>query len=64
MADIFDEVSEELKQDQLKRIWNKYSKYIISVTFILFLSVLVYFFFDKWKLDKIEVTSYQFFSGI
>ena len=64
MADIFDEVSEELKQDQLKQIWNNYSKYIISVAFILFISVLAYFFYDKWKLEKIEVSSSQFFSGI
>jgi len=64
MADIFDEVSEELKQDQLKQIWNKYSKYIISVAFILFISVLGYFFYDKWRLEKIEVSSSQFFSGI
>lgn len=64
MADIFDEVSEELKQDQLKQIWNNYSKYIISVACILFVSVLGYFFYDKWKLEKIEVSSSQFFSGI
>ncbi|MDA9807490.1 hypothetical protein N9D05_09305 [Alphaproteobacteria bacterium] len=64
MADIFDEVSEELKQDQLKQIWNKYSIYIISVAFILFISVLGYFFYDKWRLEKIEVSSSQFFSGI
>jgi len=64
MADFFDEVSEELKQDQLKQIWNKYSKYIISVAFILFISVLGYFFYDKWRLEKIEVSSSQFFSGI
>jgi len=30
MADIFDEVSEELKQDQLIQIWKKYSKLIIN----------------------------------
>lgn len=64
MADIFDEVSEELKQDQLKQIWNNYSKYIISVAFIIFISVLGYFFYDKWRLEKIEVSSSQFFSGI
>lgn len=64
MADIFDEVSEELKQDQLKQIWNNYSKFIISVIFILFISALGYFFYDKWKLEKIEVSSSQFFSGI
>jgi hypothetical protein len=52
MADIFDEVSEELKQDQLKQIWNNYSKYIISVAFILFISVLGYFFTTSGSLKK------------
>ena len=64
MADIFDEVSEELKQDQLKKIWQDYSKYIISVSIILFTSGLGYFFYDKWKIEKLEVSSTQFFSGL
>ena len=34
MADIFDEVSEELKQDQLIKIWKKYSKLIITIIFL------------------------------
>ena len=64
MADIFDEVSEELKQDQLKKIWQDYSKYIISVSIILFTSGLGYFFYDKWKIEKLEVSSSHFFSGL
>jgi hypothetical protein len=64
MADIFDEVSEELKQDQLKQIWYNYSKYIISAILILFISALGYFLYDKWKIEKLEVSSSQFFSGI
>ena len=64
MADIFDEVSEELKQDQLKKIWQDYSKYIISVSIILFASGLGYFFYDKWKIEKLEVSSSYFFSGL
>ena len=64
MADIFDEVSEELKQDQLKKIWQDYYKYFISVSIILFTSGLGYFFYDKWKIEKLEVTSSHFFSGL
>ena len=64
MADIFDEVSEELKQDQLKKIWQDYSKYIISVLILLFVSGLGYFFYDKWKIEKLEVSSSHFFSGL
>ena len=64
MADIFDEVSEELKQDQLKKIWHDYSKYIISISIILFAFGFGYFFYDKWKIEKLEVSSSQFFSGL
>ena len=64
MADIFDEVSEELKQDQLKKIWHDYSKYIISVIIILFACGLGYFFYDKFKIEKLEASSSQFFVGL
>jgi hypothetical protein len=64
MADIFDEVSEELKQDQLKKIWHDYSKYIISISIVLFATGLGYFFYDKWKTNNLEVSSSQFFSGL
>ena len=49
MADIFDEVSEELRQDQLKKIWQKYNKFIFLIIFILFLSVGGFKFYESWK---------------
>ena len=39
MADIFDEVSEELKQDQLIQTWKKYSKLIITLILIFVVSI-------------------------
>ena len=36
MADIFDEVSEELRQDQIKNIWKKYQKFIYLIVFIIY----------------------------
>ena len=39
MADIFDEVSEDLRKDQYKQIWLKYKKFIISFIFIFALSI-------------------------
>ena len=49
MADIFDEVSEDLRQDQMLQIWKKYGKFIIG--FIILLTV---FFLDGIKKNKIE----------
>ena len=64
MADIFDEVSEELKQDRLIQIWKKYSKYIISFLFITIISIFSYQLFIYWDKKKLEANSQQFFNAI
>jgi len=64
MADIFDEVSEELKQDQLIQFWKKYSKYFISIALLLIISFLGYFFYNQWKQKMLENSSSQYFSAI
>ena len=30
MADIFDEIDEELKQDRTKELWTRYGKFVIA----------------------------------
>jgi hypothetical protein len=64
MADIFDEVSEELKQDQLIQFWKKYSKYFISIALVSIISFLGYFFYNQWKQKTLENSSSQYFSAI
>ena len=64
MADIFDEVSEDLRKDQYKQIWSKYKKYIISfiVIFIVSISVFKYLEFYQEK-KKIEIAT-LYFDGV
>ena len=64
MADIFDEVSEELKQDQLIQLWKKYSKYIFSLIILLILSISSYQGYLIWNKKKMTENSEQFFSGL
>ena len=64
MADIFDEVSEELKQDRLIQIWKKYSKYIISFLFISIITIISYQLYIYLNKKKIEASSQQFFNAI
>lgn len=64
MADFFDEVSEELKQDQIIRLWKKYSKYIFSLLFLIILSISSYQGYLIWNKKKITANSEQFFSGL
>ena len=39
MADIFDEVNEDLKQDQMQRLWSRYGKYVLLAVSIVVLGV-------------------------
>ena len=64
MADIFDEVSEELKQDQLIQLWKKYSKFIITFFILLVLSFSTYKVYMIWNEKKLTESSEQFFSGL
>ena len=64
MADIFDEVSEELKQDRLIQIWKKFSKYIISFFVITILTILSYQLFLNWSEKKIRSKFSTIFYGL
>ncbi len=64
MADIFDEVSEELKQDQLIQTWKKYSKLIITLILIFIVSLGSYQAYIKWNKKQIEVISEQYFQAL
>ena len=46
MADIFDEVTEELRQDQLKNLWKKYNRFIFIVIFFVALFIGAFKFYE------------------
>ena len=64
MADIFDEVSEELKNDQLIKTWKKYSKFIIAFVILLIISLISYQAFKNWNKKRIETISKEYFEAI
>ena len=64
MADIFDEVSEELKKDQLIQTWKKYSKLIITSIIILIVLLGSYQAYTTWNKKQIEVVSEQYFQAL
>ena len=64
MADIFDEVSEELKQDRLLQIWKKFSKLIISFLIVIIISISSYQLYLNWIEKKLEASSEQFFTAL
>ena len=64
MADIFDEVSEELKKDQLIQTWKKYSKLIITLVLLIIISLASYQIHLIWTKNKIEEISEQYFQAL
>ena len=64
MADIFDEVSEDLRKDQYKHFWLKYKKIIISLVSIFVLSVVALKYIQHYQeKKKIEVAT-LYFNGL
>ena len=64
MADIFDEVTEELRQDQLKQFWYKYQKFIFGIIFIILLTVGSYQGYIFFKNKKIQENSNLFINAL
>ena len=64
MADIFDEVSEELKKDQLIKTWKKYSKFIIITISLSIISLFSYQAYISWNKKKLEIISAQYFQAL
>ena len=64
MADIFDEVSEDLRKDQYKQIWFKYKKFIISFVLIFVLSVVTFKFVEYYQEKKKIQIATLYFDGL
>ena len=64
MADIFDEVSEDLRQDQILKIWKKYSKFIIGFIILIIISVLGFQGYKSWNKNQLNVKSEYFFNAL
>ena len=61
MADIFDEVSEDLRKDQYKQIWLKYKKFIITFISIFILSIIAFKYIEYYQeKKKIEIATLYF----
>ena len=57
MADIFDEVDEELKRDQMQVLWASYGKYLIAAVSIVVLGVAARQGYDAWLANKAETAA-------
>ena len=58
------EINEEIKQDNYKKLWNKYGKYLIGLLIIIIFFVSSGTIYKNYKTNKIEKQSELYFQAI
>ena len=52
MSDIFNEVDEEVRREQLKKLWDKYGLFIIALAFLIIAGVGGYRAYDWYQMKQ------------
>ena len=64
MADIFQEIDEELRQDRASKLWNRYGNYVIAVAVLIVLAVGGYKYWTARDLENRQAESAAFQEAI
>lgn len=64
MADIFQEIDEELRQDRVAKLWNRYGNYVIVVAVLIVLLVGGYKYWTAWDLENRQTESATYQSAV
>ena len=64
MSDIFQEVDEELREENYKSIWHKYKYYVIGSLLIFILGVALNAFWKDYSLGEVNDRSKKFFAAL
>ena len=64
MADIFEEVDEELKEENLKKLWDRYGRFLIAAVVLLIGGVGAFKFWEAYTQDQRQAYSEAFISAI
>ena len=52
MSDIFTEVDEEVRREQLKKLWERYGNYMVAAAFLVIAAVAAWRGYDYWEIRK------------
>ena len=64
MADIFHEVDEEVRRDQLKKLWDRYSIYIIALAVLIVAGIGAWRGYEYWVAKKAAAAGAAFESAV
>ena len=64
MADIFHEVDEEVRRDQLKKLWDRYSIYLIALAVLIVAGMAAWRGYEYWVAKKAAAAGAEFEAAI
>ena len=64
MADIFHEVDEEVRRDQLKKLWDRYSIYIVALAVLIVAGIGAWRGYEYWVANKSAAAGAAFESAV
>jgi hypothetical protein len=64
VADIFDEVDEELKQDNAKQLWDRYGRYLVGVAILIVMATAGHVGWKEYVQNRQEAYSEQFMAAL
>jgi hypothetical protein len=64
MADVFREVDEDLRREQLKKLWDRFGPYVIGLAVLIVLGVSGYKLWEYWTLHQAQSTGDRFIAAM
>ena len=64
MADIFEEVDEELKEENFKKLWDRFGRYIVAAVVLIVAGTAAHVGWRSYTLDRQEAFSERFEAAI
>ncbi|MEJ1158504.1 tetratricopeptide repeat protein [Prosthecomicrobium sp. N25] len=64
MADIFNEIDEDLRRDQLKRLWDRYSTLILAVAFLIVAGVAGWRGYEYYQAQQAREVGERYFAAL
>src|SRR5258708_37882091 len=56
VSDIFTEVDEEVRREQLKKLWERYGNYVVAAVILVVAAVAAWRGYDYWQIRKAAET--------
>src|SRR5262245_18087432 len=64
MTDIFREVDEDLRREQLKKLWDRYGSYVMGLAILIVVAVGGYKGWEWWELRQAQASGDRFVAAL